>query len=248
MEIAEHIEHLAREGRAMAAAAERHGLEARVPTCPGWTIADLVRHTGGVQRWATRAVAGALPGPIDEPLERIAGGYPPDHGLLAWFREGLANLVLTLRAADPSLRCYTFLKAPSPLAFWARRHAHEVVMHRVDAESPSGSCTPIAVDLAVDGIDELLFCFAARPSRRTVAERAMALHATDAERSWYVRLAPTGVVPTYEPMPVDATMRGPASDLYRVVWNRLDPAALDVHGDRAVFDEWHDHVRVRWTD
>lgn len=30
--------------------------------------------------------------------------------------------------------CWTFLDAPSPLAFWARRQAHETAIHRADAQ------------------------------------------------------------------------------------------------------------------
>jgi uncharacterized protein (TIGR03083 family) len=250
MEISDHIAHLEREGLALVAAAYRHGLDAALPTCPGWTEAELVRHTGGIQRWATRTVAGALRGPIDEPLERIAGGWPPDTELLDWFRSGLGELVAALRAAPPSLACFTFLAAPSPLAFWARRQAQEVTMHRVDAESPGGACTPIDPDLAVDGVDEMLFAFAARPQRRKVPACAFALAATDADRAWYVRVEPRGVHPSYESCAVDATVRGSASDLYRFVWNRLDASAAELHvtGDPAALATWRKAVRIRWTD
>ena len=41
----------------MAAAAAVADAGAAVPTCPGWTVRDLIRHTGGVHRWATGFVA-----------------------------------------------------------------------------------------------------------------------------------------------------------------------------------------------
>ena len=47
---------LATEATALAAAAEEAGLDAPVPTCPGWTVNDLVLHIGEVHRWATAAV------------------------------------------------------------------------------------------------------------------------------------------------------------------------------------------------
>ena len=31
-----------------------------VPTCPQWSVRDLVEHTGGVHRWAATVVKGAL--------------------------------------------------------------------------------------------------------------------------------------------------------------------------------------------
>src|SRR6204780_1534249 len=58
--------------------------------------------------------------------------------------------------------CCGFLDAPSPLAFWARRQAHEPAIHRADAESAAGDVTPFPAVFAADGIDELLVCFASR--------------------------------------------------------------------------------------
>ena len=41
----------------MASVASAADLSAAVPTCPGWTVTRLVRHTGIVHRWATQIVA-----------------------------------------------------------------------------------------------------------------------------------------------------------------------------------------------
>ena len=38
--------------------ADRAGLRAPVPTCPGWTVRDLVAHQGMVHRWAAALVRG----------------------------------------------------------------------------------------------------------------------------------------------------------------------------------------------
>ncbi len=88
-----------------------------------------------------------------------------DESLLDWFREGHAALVDALSRAPDDLSCWTFLAAPSPRAFWARRQAHETAIHRADAQSPTASMTPSDTDLAADGVDELLFRFMARPRR-----------------------------------------------------------------------------------
>src|SRR5207342_611440 len=70
---------LAAEATSLAAAAEEAGLEAPVPTCPGWNVADLVLHVGEVHRWAAAVVAsratklGDVPsdsrGPLPEPAD-----------------------------------------------------------------------------------------------------------------------------------------------------------------------------------
>ena len=59
MDVATHIEALRREGELMAAATDVVDADAAVPTCPEWRVRDLVRHMGGVHRWATGYVADA---------------------------------------------------------------------------------------------------------------------------------------------------------------------------------------------
>jgi uncharacterized protein (TIGR03083 family) len=250
MDAVDHLEHLHRDGLALADVAERSGLEAPVPTCPGWTLADLVRHTGGVHRWATRAVTEQLPEPLDEPLEQVVGGFPADDVLLDWFRDGHARLVSALRSAPPDLAAFTFLPSPSPLSFWARRQAHETAVHRADAESAAGAVPAFPATFAADGIDELLVGFASRPRppRPEVAERRLALQALDAGRSWYVQLGPSGVAVTTDRLEGATTVRGSASDLYLVLWNRQPAGEVEVRGDPAALDQWRDTVRVRWTD
>ncbi|MFD0431232.1 maleylpyruvate isomerase N-terminal domain-containing protein [Streptomyces zhihengii] len=96
METTEYIDTLRREGELLADAAERAGEHAPVPTCPGWTTGDLVRHTSTFHRWAARIVAGSLPGPVPEDP---APGVPTGTDLWPWFRDGHAALLRTLEAA-----------------------------------------------------------------------------------------------------------------------------------------------------
>ena len=54
------------------------GPDASVPTCPGWTVRDLLAHQGMVHRWAT-AVVRADPAGIDDvavEAEGRAAGTP----------------------------------------------------------------------------------------------------------------------------------------------------------------------------
>src|SRR5215467_13949817 len=130
---------LRREGELLAAAAQRAGLATAVPSCPGWAVRDLLRHTGYVHRWATGFVAEGLTRPGGASEEEILSQGPADAQLPGWFCEGHAALVRALIAAPPDLECWTFLAAPSPLAFWARRQAHETAVHRVDAEQAASA-------------------------------------------------------------------------------------------------------------
>src|SRR5579871_6969076 len=161
MEIAAHIAALRREGELLAASAAAVHLDMPTPTCPEWQMRDLLRHVGDVHRWAALYVGQRRTQPMDEEEEAaFLGHWPADDALIDWFRAGHAALVHTLATAPPDLTCWTFLPAPSPLAFWARRQAHETAIHRVDAQSPAGAVTALRPEVAADGIDELVTGFA----------------------------------------------------------------------------------------
>jgi uncharacterized protein (TIGR03083 family) len=144
------------QGDLLADAAQRAGLAAAVPSCPGWAVRDLLKHTGYVHRWATGFVAEGLTHPVGASEEEILGQGPADDELPGWFRDGHAALVRALGAAAPGLNCWAFLPAPSPLAFWARRQAHETAIHRVDAEQaaartadqPASTGQPVSAEQA----------------------------------------------------------------------------------------------------
>ncbi|MFE4699016.1 maleylpyruvate isomerase family mycothiol-dependent enzyme [Streptomyces sp. NPDC056738] len=254
MEIREFVETLDQEGRSLATAAEKAGTDAEVATCPGWRVGDLVRHTGMVHRWATAFVAEGLTSYHPD------GGLPDlDHDeLLTWFRDGHRRLVDTLTDASPDVRCWSFLPAPSPLAFWARRQAHETTVHRVDAESAlGGEPTAVPSDFAVDGIDELLRGFHGRDRSRVRTEepRVLRVRATDrADAVWTVRLssgpplAERGAAPdTHREVDagVDCELAGPAAGLYLALWNRAPFPA--VTGDASLATLWREKSAITWS-
>jgi len=59
----QYLASLQTEGDLFAAAIAAAAPDAPIPMCPDWTMADLVRHTGGVHRWATTIIRGALAKP-----------------------------------------------------------------------------------------------------------------------------------------------------------------------------------------
>jgi uncharacterized protein (TIGR03083 family) len=248
MDIGEHIGIVQREGELLASTAEHLDLDARVPTCPGWSVRDLVRHISGIHSWATAIISRSRDGPFD-PFVEMEGKWPADAALIDSFRQGHAALVHTLQTAPADLECFTFLPASSPLAFWARRQAHETGMHRVDAESAAGAITPFAADQAADGIDELLFGFMGRRGQRlhTDSSRTLLLEATDVAANWLVRIGPEEPVVTRERASgADCRIGGSASDLFTFVWNRRSADGLHIQGDRSLLDLWRQSVFVRW--
>ncbi|MCX4759829.1 maleylpyruvate isomerase family mycothiol-dependent enzyme [Streptomyces sp. NBC_01275] len=247
METAEYIRILDREGGSLAAAAAEAGPDAKVPTCPDWQVRDLLRHTGMVHRWATSFVAEG------RTSFHPGDGLPDLDGdaLSAWFREGHRRLVDTLSAASPDVQCWHFLAAPSPLAFWARRQAHETAVHRVDAESARGR-TPeeiaqeFDVAFAADGVDELLSAFHAREKSkvRTEKPRVLRVRATDADDAvWTVRLSSRApVTERNADGGADCEVAGPAGLLYLSLWNRAP--FPDIVGDASLAALWREKSAI----
>jgi uncharacterized protein (TIGR03083 family) len=256
VEIAEHIDALRDQGAWLAGAAGQAGLDAAVPPCPPWAVKDLLRHTGYIHRWAARHITECPPRVLEGPSEaEILRGGAPDPDLIGWFLAGNAALVETLAAADPALECGTFMDAPSPLAFWARRQAHETAIHRADAESAAGIRPEYPPDFAADGIDELLMGFGARRKYRPVSSAGgggLRVRTTDTGHAWHLS-APDGRVQGQrqpdEPAGADDDLvSGPASAVYLFLWNRSGPAPADVAitGRRDFLASWQASVRVRW--
>lgn len=255
VEIAQHIEIIGHEGKMFAEAATRAGLDADVPTCPGWDVRDLVRHLAEIHLWAAAQVSNRATKMWVDDLSELSGYWPElavfwpdDEALIDWYLETNANLVRELTAAPADLECRTFLAAPSPLAMWARRQAHETAVHRFDAEHASHSETSFEPEFAADGIDEILVAFAPRGSTFDIAESAkMVVHAADTDERWHVTMAPDGITTFKGIGPADVTLTGQAADLYLALWNRGDASGMEVTGDRDVLETWHTHHRIRWS-
>lgn len=240
LKITEYVDAVETAGLALAEAAAEAGAAAAVPTCPGWRIRDLLRHTTKVHRWATEHIVEAHPTYRPEPGETPLDGAE----LLAHFREGHAGLVAALRAAPEDLECWSFLPAPSSLAFWARRQAHETSVHRADAESATpGGPGPVDPVLAADGIDELLRGFHGRDRSRvrTPEPRTLRVRATDTGDVWTVRLSASKPPATERATgEADAELSGPADRLYLCLWNRLPVDAVTLTGDGALARLWQE--------
>ncbi|HEY3483571.1 MAG TPA: maleylpyruvate isomerase family mycothiol-dependent enzyme, partial [Streptomyces sp.] len=206
-----------------------------------WRVRDLVAHTGAVHRWATAYVAEGR-----TEAEGWDETTPGDAGLVGWYRGVHGGLADALSAAPTDLTCWYFLTAPSPLAFWARRQAHEVTIHRVDAEAASGrGLSPVEAAFAADGVDELLTGFHGRSRSRFRADRprSLRIRALDAPGGggdWLVRVSAEAPVTVRDTPgePADCTVTGSAEDLYLALWNRGSYDKLTVSGDGDLLGLW----------
>lgn len=252
MEIGEHIAALRAASARLSAAATAAGPDAAVPSCPGWVVRDLVRHQGGVHRWATGIVGTPRTEPWRADLDEIVGTWPGDADLIAWFDEGAERLAATLAGADPALECWTFLAAPSPLAMWSRRQAHETSVHAVDAEFAAGwPAAEVPAEFAADGVSELLTCFIIRPRSDLRADpaRRLRFRCTDTSGDWLVTVGPDRIATTSPPgseAGAGCEATGKAGDLYLALWNRRPASVLTVRGEAGLLGWFLEGVQVRW--
>jgi uncharacterized protein (TIGR03083 family) len=211
-------------------------LDAPVPTCPGWTVADLTSHVGEVYLHKTAAMReGAEPEPWPPP--ELAEEEP-----LALLERAYAELRAEFAAHQPDDPSGTWYKPDQRVAFWARRMAQETVIHRIDAELGAGQpVAPVPDDLAVDGCDELLKVFLAysvaewgRYFTDILAASPGRTYAVSTDgAAWQVRSGP-GLL-TVEDGATDAdvtvTVSGPPTALLRWLWNRDTPGEPGVTVD-----------------
>jgi uncharacterized protein (TIGR03083 family) len=258
-----YIARLQEEGELLAGAAERAGLDAPVPACPAWRVRDLLKHVGYVHRWAAGYVREQHPKWVDRASEKeILAGGPHDDALPGWFRDGHAALVRALEAAEEDMTCWTFLTAPSPLAFWARRQAHETAIHRVDAEQAAGAAgaagagaggdPSFAPGFAADGVDELIMGFLGREAQRGSWDGPpgvlvfQADDVTGATPHWRVVSTPGQLAVARDAGPADCEVTGTAAGLYLLLWNRRDAGGLQVCGDLGTLAAFRAHFQVTW--
>ena len=127
------------------------------------------------------------------------------------------------------------------VGFWARRQAHELSVHRWDAQAAAGTTAPIDRELAADGIQELFDILPFRPGGAPTGNgETIHLHCTDGDGEWLVRLAPEGVTVVNEHAKGDVAARGGASDLLLMMWGRIPVDQVEVFGDASLLERWSD--------
>src|ERR1700729_1724369 len=118
-----------------------------IPTCPEWTLRQLVTHVGRAHRWAaeiTRTRSDAF-----IPFREVPDGKLPEDAAeqRAWLRAGVARIVDAVREADGDLVWSSPGRAPA--GFWIGGMAHETLVHRADAQLAAGAEPEPVIDAEV---------------------------------------------------------------------------------------------------
>lgn len=233
------------------AAAARLGLVAPVPSCPGWSVADLVVHTGGVHRAQARIVSERLqepagikremfesvPGLLDwlESSALMGGTSDPGAvpaGVVEWFEEGAALLEEALAAAEPDEPVWSWSENQTA-GHYLRMMPIETAVHRWDAQLAHEVAEPIARELAEDGIAHTFEVMV--PFRRSIREvpagrgESYRVLQTDGPGDWRLR---------FDGEAANVTISGTASDLFLFLWRRIGSNDLTVEGDVELLDRY----------
>ncbi|MCL8016155.1 maleylpyruvate isomerase family mycothiol-dependent enzyme [Streptomyces sp. AS02] len=229
-------------------------LSATVPTCPDWSLEQLVRHTGGALRWVELMVRTRAQEEIPE--EQVPGVEGPEEkgdpaALDAWLAETGEIVVAALREAGPDAKVWGWAGILNA-GFWARRMTHEITVHRADATLAAGLPYEVAPDVAADAIDEWLQIVEwaqrtlpddpARELRR--AGSSIHLHATDntpdVNAEWFIDLAEDAVAWRRGHEKATVALRGPLTAVLLAFYRRLplDNPQLEVLGERELLEFW----------
>ena len=214
------------------------GPDAAVPSCPDWTVAALVEHLTSLLHWVRETVPrGVTTAPARRPPAGELPGWPE---ALDGLRRELTGTIETLEALEADFPAWNWAPQAKSAGFWHRRMAHEISVHRWDAEAAAGRPTPIETKLAADGVSEVLDTWlpAGRRKGPTDVQGVVHLVANDAGHEWFLRLRgqgvallDTGTILDSDDRHARAHATGTASDLLLALMGRQTTDRLVVTGD-----------------
>lgn len=266
-----YLDHIRSESALFRAALAQTDPATPVPTAPEWTAADLLWHVAGeVQHFWTYVLETRPAAPTsetyDEPERPTDATY---QDLLDYFDEINAEFVATLEKTGPEEPTWSWSHEKTA-GFTYRRQAHEILIHRLDAELTAGAVTPLDPALAADGIDEVLDVFyGGKPEWATFAgtDQYVRIDAVDTDTHTWVQLGlvsgtrPDGDTMSDEPdisvvaaesIPAgtepDAVVAGTAADLVAWLWRRRDGEGIEVTGDQDIYDRFRALTNQPITD
>ena len=235
-----HVDAVEHELAALHEAVAGGDMTAAVPTCEGWTVVDLATHVGqfcGFWAHVLCEGTGRPKADVAEPADPAARA--------AWLKDAGDHILAELRATPPETPVWTWYEPDRTAGFVARRSAHELAVHRYDAQSARRRCEPIEAALAADGLDELLGpLLTTRPRSGKASGQTIHLHGTDVEEAeWLLTLLPDRIDVEKQHAKGDLALRGAVSDLELLLFERPPLGEVERLGDPAALAAWYREFR-----
>lgn len=237
------------------------GADAPVPTCPDWTVTNLVEHVGQTHHWVSEIVERRITDPSELPTEMAV--LPADsQAWSAWLSEAATRAAAA--CSDAALDAPVFNPAGDDRTgtrFWLRSLLNEAVVHGADAAAAADHHYDLDADIAAELVTNHLAMLtspgwaAQRPQSAAAmrgAGETLHWHATDEPSlgeagEWFVERHPEGASWQHRHGTADVTVHGPARSLLLVLTRRLpltDGPANDVgtDGDIDLARHWLQHT------
>lgn len=237
------------------------GAEASVPTCPDWTVTNLVEHVGQTLHWVSEIVERRITDPARLPTEMAV--LPADTAAWpVWLSEAAARAAAA--CSDEALDAPVFNPAGDDrtgTGFWLRSLLNEAVIHGADAAAAAGHHHDLDADVAAELVTNHLAMltslgWAAQRPESAAAMRGVGetlhWHATDEPSlgkagEWFVERHPEGASWQHRHGTADVTVHGPARSLLLVLTRRLPlsdgPANhVGIDGDVDLARHWLQHT------
>jgi uncharacterized protein (TIGR03083 family) len=207
--------------------------DAEISGCPGWRVRDVLQHLIEVHWLWASVVEGRLSAP---PSSGRPGPVVDDH-LVSRFLLGLHRLTGVLASADQTAEVYTWAPAQHDVAFVTRHQVQEIAVHGWDVAQAVGADWAIAIDAAIDAVEEFLtFSVSSRRDPadppRPALDGVLGLRCSDAAAAWTVEDdVDPGTVAFSPALREDAVViEAPAADLLLWLYGRVHlPGEVD-HG------------------
>lgn len=234
MDYDDHVAAVERETAAAVQAFRVGDMPTKVPTCPEWTLRDLAKHVGEFTGLWTHVLCEGT-GREKTPYSDIPDR---DDEVADWYADVAGHLLSELRATPPATEVWTWSEEDNTARFAARRCAHELAIHRFDAQTASRTQQPVDALLAADGIEEMFMMIRAWSDEREGSGRSLHVHGTEGDE-WVITLNRDDVDVRREHGPADMTLSGAVSDLELTLLQRPPIGPVTKGGDDGALAAWY---------
>jgi len=230
----------------LAGGAGPDAMAAKVPTCPEWTVTDLVDHVATVYLHKAETLR--------------QGGFPADwppqrspEPAAEYLERAYGELVAEFSARAPGDQATTWYAPDQTVGFWIRRMAQESVIHRVDGELGLGTdLAAIPDDIAIDGIDEVLKTFLVYAAQEWPEDFDGLLPGTGetalvraGDAAWLITMGDRVTVIDAAPdAAADVTLTGDPVQVLLWLWRRADADKVAQQGSGAVAAKLRECLRT----